>query len=218
MTRIPGLPELMFLPVMILCWSATDARAADAPNLCFDLSKPNTIPLRPEPANYPAEGLETVEKGLKDDASGKERIAWASLQGVVHAPLSNVLQRLQDPMTTRDPGSTEVKVTSVPEPGALLKQSIRVVVKPVFFLTIEWVEAWTFVILEGSAADPKKILISYQKTAGTSHIRRFCGSILLQKVNPNLTGISHHEEIIADRRSPGDVANGMIGTLRTLRK
>ncbi|NDD93382.1 hypothetical protein EBZ37_15035, partial [bacterium] len=62
------------------------------------------------------------------------------------------------------------------------------------------------------------IVISYQKTSGTSHIQHFCGNILIQRLSRTQTGVYLTEEIKADRRSAEDVHNGLMGTLRTLQK
>lgn len=209
---------MMAMGSLLLFSAGTHAPAEEPAKLCFDFSKPNRTPLKPEPRMYPPVGAEITERGRKEMADSKDRVAWASVQGSVHLPLSSVLKKLEDPMITRNPANTRTTVKVLPSEGSLLKESIQVSVKPIFFLTLEWEEEWMYTLLEGTPADPKKALISYQKTSGTSHIRRFCGSILLTKTGPELTGMSLNEEILADRRGPEEVADGLLGTLRTLQK
>ncbi len=219
---IVTLKPLMKLPVraltLLLVLNSLSAGAADQADLCFDFQKGSPAALGPEPERYPETGKEVSEQGWKEDSRTKDRIAWAKAQGSIDLPMAAVLKKFQEPMTTRDPETTRVTAVTISDPNAILKQRISVSVKPVFFLTIEWVEEWLFNLIEGTTLEPKRVLIRYQKTEGTSHIRRFCGSIHLRAIGVSRTGASLTEEIIADRRKPEDVANGLLGTLRTLRK
>jgi hypothetical protein len=185
---------------------------------CFDFSKPNSQLLRSSTDQFPEEGSEFLAHGWRDEIALRERVAWAEVRGTARQSIPALLKKLQDPMTHRDPGNTRVTATSVPFPGAWLRQKVEVKLKPVFFLTLEWIEEWMFVITDGTVSDPKKVLVSFQKTSGTAHIRRFCGNFLLSKIGPEMTGVTIQEEIIADRRKPEDVEKGLLGTLRTLRK
>lgn len=69
----------------------------------------------------------------------------------------------------------------------------------------------------GHADHSREVLIAYQKTAGTGHIRHFCGNILLRSEGPIQTDFAVYEETDATRRSAEDIAHGHLGTLRTLR-
>ena len=173
---------------------------------CFDLSRPNQTLLRPR--------SETEPFGL-DEPSG---FAWAKSEGVIEKPISTVLKLLLNPMTTRDPEITKLTVSEIKVPGALHKDLIHVRVKPIFFLTLEWDEEWLYTLKAGTPETPKSVVIAYQKINGTSHIEHFCGTILLERISEARTGISQVEEIKADRRSPKDVYQGLLGTLRTLRE
>jgi hypothetical protein len=94
----------------------------------------------------------------------------------------------------------------------------KIVIKPVFFITIEWSEEWGFALKQGTVDKPEAIVISYQKTEGTSHIKHLCGNIYLQSLSATSTGVFIYEEVQADRRTSKDVLNGLTGTLRTLRE
>jgi len=109
-------------------------------------------------------------------------------------------------------------VTEIESKTFLKKMIEKIVVKPVFFITIAWSEEWGFGLKKGTPANPEAIVISYQKTEGTSHIKHLCGNISLQMLSPTSTGVFIYEEVQADRRSSDDVLNGITGTLRTLRE
>jgi len=121
-------------------------------------------------------------------------------------------------MTTRDREITEVEMSRIEVKGAIQKQHLKIKVKPIFFLTLEWEEDWLYTIKKGKPGKMESVVISYQKTTGTSHIEHFCGNILIQRINPGITGVFLTEEIKADRRSAEDVYRGLMGTLQILRQ
>jgi hypothetical protein len=190
------------------------AGSDEAPSLCFDLSKKNTKLLYPAPTRFAEEGKESKEFGT-DELTKRN---WSHVDGVVKKPIMSLYQKLLDPMTTRNAKTTRVEMVEVPTTGTLKKEHLSIHVKPVFFITVEWEEEWAYSVLEGSEASPKSILISYQKTNGTSHIRHFCGNILLKKLDDQSTGVFLVENIDADHRSAEDVYNGILVTLRILRE
>ncbi|NDF13745.1 hypothetical protein EB061_00250 [bacterium] len=159
--KLPG--PAWFLLVLLNAFPAHAARTAE---LCFDFNRESATVLGPEPDRYPEEGKESAEHGWKDDPALKERIAWAKARGSIDLPLAVVLKKFQEPMTTRDPETTRVNAVTLSDPNAILKQRINVSVKPVFFITLEWVEEWLFNLLEGTTLQPKRVLIRYQKTEG----------------------------------------------------
>ncbi len=198
---------LFFFPASLL---AAGAQAS----VCFDLTKPNLRLLRPAPTAFPEIGKETESFG-KDEKSGLD---WASAAGRVNKPVPMILDALLDPMTTRDRDTTTVQVERTQVKGAIQKQHIKVKVKPFFLLTLEWEEEWLYTPKKGRPGKPESVVISYQKTAGTSHIEHFCGNILIQKLTPSVSAVYLTEEIKADRRSAEDAYRGLMGTLRTLRE
>ncbi len=188
------------------------AQATERP-LCFDFSKKSTRMLAPAPYSYPDTGRESRELGT----DSKTGLDWGQVAGVVKLPIEKVNLKLLDQMTTRNPKTTTISTEALPLNGALTRTRVAIRVKPVFFITLEWEEEWAHTLLEGTVESPKEILISYQKTQGTSHIRHFCGNILLKSLNPTTTGVFLYEQIDADQRDPDEVADGLLGTLRTLR-
>ena len=181
------------------------------PAPCFKLDQVNLKTLRPART---ATAEDQSSSGTEKDTD----LQWAEASGLVPKPLEEVLTRLMDPMTTRDPEITRLETSVVKIPGALLKQSIGVKVKPIFFLTLEWLEEWMFAEKPGNGPQAREVVISYQKISGTSHIRHFCGNMTLRQIGPNNTSVSIYEEIIADRRKAEDVERGLQGTLKVLRK
>jgi hypothetical protein len=206
LTRIARISVLL---LSIPCFSGNSVASP-----CFDLNQPNVTLLKPSPTTFPEIGKESQSFG-KDEKTGYD---WAIASGRVNKPLSLILERLLDPMTTRDREITEVEMNRVEVKGALQKQHLKIKVKPIFFLTLEWEEDWLYTIKKGKPGKMESVVISYQKTSGTSHIEHFCGNILIQRIKSGVSGVFLTEEIKADRRSAEDVYRGLMGTLRTLRE
>jgi hypothetical protein len=188
------------------------AGAGEVRPLCFDLSKKSTKFLGDPPREFPGTGSEQVTFGT-DAQTGLD---WGRVVGRVKKPIKKVNELLLDPMLTRNAKTTTVTPEKLPEAGFLSRYRVAIRVKPVFFLTVEWEEMWAHALLDGTPEAPKSILISYQKTGGTSHIRHFCGNILLKEIDKDTTGLFLIEHIDADHRDADEVANGLIGTLKTL--
>ncbi len=206
---------LLLIPYSSLVLPGSGLAQAAAPSTCFDLSKPNSNLLRPAPDQFAKPENENDPDYGKDPATG---FSWARASGIVKKPVSDLLAKLLDPMVTRDRSNTKVEVTEIKVPGAYRKNEVRVRIKPVFFLTLEWVEEWLYTVRNDASGAPESIVISYQKTSGTAHIRRLCGNILVRRLSGQESGVYLTEEIEADRRTPGELHRGLLGTLRTLRE
>lgn len=168
--------------------------------------------LHAAPAKY------TAKDNPADFGTDSKENDWGQTSGIVDKPIGELYKKLQDPKTIRNSDNTKVDLSSS-EPKDFLKLiHQKIVIKPVFFMTVDWQEDWAFSLKEGTKEKPTAILISYQKTEGTSHIKHLCGNILLQALSPTTTGVYLYEEVQADRRSAEDVAKGISGTLRTLRE
>ncbi len=185
---------------------------AQAESNCFDPSKPNPPLLHPSSDRY-EEG-----KDPSDYGTDEKKNDWAQVSGVVHKSVQDLYQKLLNPKTIRNGSNTKVVVDEV-ETKDFLKHTLqKITVKPVFFITIDWKEDWLYTLKDGTATDPKGLIVSYQKIEGTSHIKHLCGNIVLTQLGPNYTGVYLYEEVQADRRSAQDVLSGISGTLRTLRE
>ena len=184
--------------------------ASAEPN-CFDLTKPSVALIKPAPTKF-----DSASDPAASGTDAKEN-DWGSISGVVNKPILDLYQKLLDPKTIRNGDTTKVEVENVETKDFLKKIIQKIVIKPVFFITIEWREEWGYGLKEGTPDKPQSIVISYQKLDGTSHVKHLCGNILLQALSPTTTGAYLYEEVQADRRSSTDVLNGITGTLRTLR-
>lgn len=185
---------------------------AQAETPCFDLIQNSVKLLRPAPTSFKPKSDST------DFGTDAKENDWGQISGTVEKPILDLYRKLQDPKTIRNGDNTRVDVTVIQAKDFLKKIVEKIVVKPVFFITIEWTEEWAFGLKKGSADKPQEIVISYQKSEGTSHIKHLCGNILLQSLTPTSTGVYIYEEVQADRRTAEDVLKGITGTLRTLRE
>ncbi len=178
---------------------------------CFDFSKKVTEPLK-----EPIVLNETIDTSISGQTQSGVR--WGSARGVVRKPIASAIERLLDPKTIKGPENRGVSIEKMQRPGYFAFRSVEMTVRPFLFISISWKEEWAYSLLRGTDAAPERILISYQKTEGTSHIERFCGSILVSKIDQNRTDLFFYEEIKAARRSPEDIIRGHIRTLESLRK
>jgi hypothetical protein len=200
----------MFRYLLVSIPFLSQVALADA--TCFDLSKSSLTLLKPAPAKFVSD-TDSAESGT--DTKNND---WGQISGVVNKPIADLYKKLQDPKTIRNSDTTHVTVVTVDTKEFLKKIIEKIVIKPVFFITIDWSEEWGFALKHGTPEKPEEIVISYQKSEGTSHIKMLCGNILLQSLSANSTGVFIYEQVQADRRTPKDVLNGITGTLRTLRE
>ena len=190
---------------------------ADTSKNCFNFGHKITQTLR-----APVSDLGAVDHVLSGEFSDPEHEGqhWAAVRGRVPAPISDVFAFIVNPETTRgrQVDEMEVKKFATTDPLYLQHYDIHSVVKPFFFLTIEWDMEWGVSLVGGTVGDPKSILASYEKVRGTSHIPHLCGDILITSVDPKSTDVYLYEEVQATGRSEKDTTNGLLGTLKTLRE
>jgi hypothetical protein len=192
---------------------AASLQASDQKGPCFDFDQRVVEPLRPLLA--PPEGGDRSAFG--DDPGG---IAWAARRTVLDMPIDTVYSKLLDHRNVKDMRKTTLSTTAVERPGYLQFRLVDVVVsvRALFIrMKLAWTEAWAYSLADGTEADPRTIVISYQKVAGTHHIKRQCGSYVLQARDDGTTDLSLYEEVKAERRSARDTRDMHIGILRNLR-
>jgi len=180
---------------------------------CFNFKTKITTPLQPAPTHYEPDRFESKTVKTKEG----DEIDSAKVSGVVPHSVQELYRMLLDPKTIRNGDDIEVSTQSIDSKDYLKKIIQTIQVTPVFFLTIEWKETWAYALKDGTEKDPKTIVISYEKTDGTSHIDHLCGNIVLQSLGPTSTGVFLYQEMKADRRDAKDLLNDLSGTLRTLR-
>lgn len=189
-----------------------DAASPRPSGPCFDFSKPVRKPLRVEIARG-KQGEDVTDSGSL--ASGA---VWGAARGIVKKPLKAVLASLLDPYTIKGPpDSAHLRIVEEKRPGFHAFKRITVEIRPFPFIHIEWDEEWAFVVTEGTEQEPLEVVFSYQKVAGTDHLKRLCGSIVLRPDGALGTDASFYEEVEASRRSREDTLKGHLGTLDTLR-
>jgi hypothetical protein len=203
--RIQDLFTLV-LVVIIGSLSSTESRAASG---CFDFSKSITGVLRPARNTSKSEQSGRV-------SSGDEY--WASVQGLVPSSIKSIYAFLSDRNSTKSSRVDEMHVDIEQDPNFLLKQVVHNEVDPFPFVTVKWSEEWAFSLLEGTASEPKKILISYEKIDGTTHIKHLCGNILITAdSDSSKSHVFLYEEAEATGRSQEDTVKGLKGTLEAIR-
>ena len=180
---------------------------------CFDFSRPVVEPLRPRIALL--EGRDHNTFGTYPNG-----VDWAATRGVLAMPVRSAYAKVLDHRNEKDMKKTTLSTTVLQRPGYLQFDLVDVVVTLrvlLFKVKVAWTEAWGYTLVEGTESDPRKIVVSYQKVAGTDHIRRQCGSYVLE-ARGETTDISMYEEVRADRRSARDTRDMHAGILENLRR
>jgi hypothetical protein len=193
--------------------AAPPVSADDPPPLCFDFDQRIDTPLQP-PLPL-VEGRASVDFGTYPSG-----VDWASHRTVLDQPIGALHAKLLDHRNVKDMAKTTLKTTELERPGYLQFHMVDVVVSIRSLLVrmkVAWTEAWAYCLVEGTAEEPRKIVISYQKVAGTKHIRRQCGSYVLTARDDGTTDLSMYEEVKASRRSAKDTRDMHLGILRNLR-
>jgi hypothetical protein len=194
--------------------AASPLPAADlAAGPCFDFAHKVVEPLTPAIPLIP--GRDNHIFGTTPAGVG-----WASGRVVLDMPVTAVYANLLDHRNVKDMTKTTIATTVVDRPDYLAFHLVKIVVTlRALFLKMEvpWTEAWAFSLVEGTAEAPRRIVVSYQKVAGTDHIKRECGSYVLQAREDGTTDLSLYEEVKADRRNARDTRDMHRGIVRNLR-
>lgn len=208
--------KVIFITLIVACTfefipERTQASTEKPP--CFDFNQVIKTPLS-KVFTTPSEKDLTESGKLK----GTQRTIWSAAQGLVNQPIQKLYQALLNHYTIKDPKRVALKVYPQERPGYQDFHLIMIkALIPIF--DIRWEEEWAYLISRGTSVSPEEIVISYQKTNGTSYIPHLCGSIVLNKDAASRTRVFLYEEIDAlGKRTPQDSVKGHLGTLTTLRK
>jgi hypothetical protein len=213
-TRSPGCRKVVYVGLLLaflLTNSAVAANDLDGP--CFDYKQPVVEPLKPPIELVPGRDNHTF--GVYPNG-----FDWASARAVLAMPIQTAYARLRDHRNLKDMAKTTLTIRVDERPPHLALQWVDVVVTlRALFLKVKvpWTEAWAFALVEGTKEEPRRIVASYQKVGGTSHLQHLCGSYVLQARDDGTTDISMYEEVKADRRSARDTSNMHRGILRNIR-
>lgn len=158
--------------------------------------------------------------GEDKSASGEagDGVNWAAVRAQAGKPIATLYQLLLDHGNTRSPRVDEMALEKLENPAYLNLELVRFLIKPFLFVKIRWTEEWGFALAEGTVQDPREIVVSYEKTDGTSHIEHLCGNMVLRKLTDKSTDVFLYEEAKATGRKVKDTLDGLLGTLKTLRK
>jgi hypothetical protein len=199
--------------VLPLLAPAGPVGAEERATTCFDLEQKVDAPLRPPIPLLP--GRDHSLHGTYPNG-----VHWASGRAVLEMPIRTAYERLLDHRNVKDMRKTTLSTTRVESPAYLERHLVEVVVTVRVLLRkvkVAWTEAWAYSLVEGTAEEPRRIVISYQKTAGTRHIRRLCGSYVLAARDDGTTDLALYDEVKASRRSAEDTRDMHAGILRNLR-
>ncbi len=202
----------MILPLgLVLAWIAGTPGEGAGP--CFDFSRPIVEPLRPRIALM--EGRDNSTFGTYPNG-----VDWAATRAVLAMPVRSAYARVLDHRNEKDMKKTTLSTTVLERPGYLQFDLVEVVVTLRVLLVkvkVAWTEAWGYTLVEGTESDPRKIVVSYQKVAGTGHIQKQCGSYVIE-ARGEATDLSMYEEIKAAHRSAQDTRDMHAGILENFRK
>jgi len=205
-------PALLALAV-VLAASPVPADDLSTAGPCFDFTRKVVEPLTP---------LIPLIPGRDNHVFGTSPagVGWASGRVVLDMPVTAVYASLLDHRNVKDMTRTTIATTVLDRPDYIAFHLVKIVVTlRALFLKMEvpWTEAWAFSLVEGTAEAPRRIVVSYQKVAGTDHIKRECGSYVLQAREDGTTDLSLYEEVKADRRNARDTRDMHRGIVRNLR-
>jgi len=193
------------------------ALSAGAPSepgsACFDFSHRIVEPLRPRIALL--EGRDNSAFGTYPNG-----VDWAATRTVLPMPIRSVYAKVLDHENEKDMRKTTLSTKVLERPGYLQFDLVEVVVTLRVLLVkvkVAWTEAWGYTLVEGTESDPRKIVVSYQKVAGTGHIEKQCGSYVIE-ARGKATDLSMYEEIKAAHRSARDTRDMHAGILENFRK
>ena len=153
-------------PALLLSLALVAEARAEPRGACFDFDHKITQPLR-EPLPL-VEGRDNSDFGTY--ANG---IDWAAGRAVLQMPIASAYAKLLDHQNVKDMEKTTLSTTVLARPGYLQFHLVDVVVtlRALFVkMKVAWTEAWGYALVEGKEDDPRKIVISYQKVAGTRHL------------------------------------------------
>jgi hypothetical protein len=200
--KLPEMLKIFMFAVPFLL--PVNARAGATPG-CFDFSTRLSEPMHPP--------VTTDQSGnLPGD------VTWAAVRGDVDHPLSQILKDLEEHRSTRSSRINKMEIRPIQDPNYLAKQEVKSEVDPFPFVSVKWTEIWGFVVTQGTAENPERVVISYEKTEGTSHIEHLCGNYVLQKKGDGNTDVFIYEEAKATGRDAKDTLQGLLGNLAAFRK
>jgi len=165
--------RVLFYLYWALFWSLTTSAVAAPEPLCANFDGRVTAPMRPPPPASPGKVVE--ESGIR--GKGEDAVSWAGARGWIALSPRDATDWILDHTRWKDMEKTKLEVKELRHPKYEAFHVLSQDTKVFAFVRIQWVEEWAYAVLAGTLQAPKHLLTTYQKTAGTSHIRRLCGSV-----------------------------------------
>lgn len=139
------------------------------------------------------------ETGERDDG-----LFWLHGRGVVHAPLSDVIDALADPVVVSDRrGLTRFATEFDVEDD--YDVSFDTFNTKVDILTVEWTIRWRGSVVQGDSEDPAVFAMRYQKTDGVVIIDVMQGSITATALAEDRTELALIEHLKAPLTTEADL-------------
>jgi hypothetical protein len=194
----------------LLALALVAAVPAMAGEPCFDPDDRRSGPLQPSLA-LPGDASEPSDGGQRGG------LVWARRRGRVERPIEKLRAFLEDPRHFKDDKVDEMTLRQLAPGPNLSHVAVHSLVRPFPLVTVEWTDEWTVSLLAGTEMRPEKLLVSYQKVAGTSYIAHWCGDLVLTRVDEDTTDVAQYEEAKITGRSHEEMKQGLAGFLETLR-
>jgi hypothetical protein len=186
--------------------------AADPSLPCFDFARAVNEPLRP-----PIPLLDDRDNSAFGTYPGG--VGWAAGRALVEMPIGATYARLLDHRNVKDMSRMTLVTRIVERPDYLEFHEVDVAIRlrALFLkLTVQWTEEWAYRLVEGTKEAPRKIVVSYQKVAGSRYLEHQCGSYVLTARGAS-TDLALYEEVKARRRTPEDTRDMHVGILQGFR-
>jgi hypothetical protein len=136
---------------------------------------------------------------------------WGATSGVVDLPIQTVYEELLNHYLIKNQKKVKLRVYPQERPGF---QDFHLVMvstpapdseqgsknshsSTVHNPEIHWEEEWRYILTDGTGAAPRKYLITYEKTSGSSWVPHLCGSMVLTALGRYRTNVDLYEEVVA---------------------
>lgn len=153
------------------------------------------------PAATPTDDFpEVLSVRSGEDADG----AWLHAYAYVKAPIALVWTAFKDPNVVVDRRAlTSFTTTYDVEADYDVSFRCRYVIEDV--VTVSFDVTWRESAVEGTVDAPTRVIVAYQKTWGSSFVRRMAGTIELLQITPDVTQIGWVMRLDATRTGTADL-------------
>jgi hypothetical protein len=157
----------------------------------------------PRPTGTPHDPYPEVQSLVMGERDG---VAFVHARAFVHAPIARVWDAFKVPEVVVDRrGITSFSVVHHVEEGFDVSFRTRYIIEDI--VTVQFDVTWRQSAVEGTATVPLRVAMKYQKTWGSSFVRRMTGSIELLAETDEVTSIGWVQELDAVRTGPENVAS-----------